>query len=216
MTLFESPRLLDRDGDLLVLYKPSGLPVHPTNDRAADDLLSWARRTLGCNAELALCHRLDKQTSGLVLCSESPAVRAQIGAMFAATEVRKEYCALVYGQTEPTFSIGRPMQDARRGVMVHSHTDFEVEEDYGGLTLLKCYPKTGRKHQIRRHLARHQHPIVGDKNHGYSRPPEVPGDPGRLWLHALSLTLPDGRSWHAPLATELQVHKALLDRLAWG
>ena len=178
--------------------------VHPTGADPAPDLLAWARAHAAAPASLAPIHRLDKDTSGVVLCAADPRATAAIAALFAAGRVAKTYLALVVGRPPARGRIDRPLADARRGRPLAAATGFERLEALGGLALLALHPEHGRKHQLRRHLAAVGHPIVGDARYGLAAPPGAA--PPRLWLHALRVALPDGRRFEAPLAPELAAH----------
>ena len=98
----------------------------------------------------------------------------------------------------------------RRGRPLPAVTRYRHREALGGFSLVEARPETGRKHQIRRHLHGIGHPIVGDERYRPRRFKAVPGYPGRLWLHAAALELPDGHTIVAPLPPALMDH---LDRL---
>ena len=204
---FIVPKLLVRQGTLWVYDKPAGMPVHKAKGLAKVDLITWARWE---GLDISPAHRLDRHTSGVLLCSESSAERATLGRYFAAGEVVKEYLALVYGRAPAGGVIDRPIKDQRRGRHLDSVTQYESLHCFARFSLLSVHPKTGRKHQIRRHLRGAGHPIVGDTRYGPGRSWPVPGFPGRLWLHAHRLALPDGRSFEAPLPEALETHLELL------
>jgi len=212
------PEVLAVDGPLWVFAKPAGVLVHPAGGDDAPDLLTWARTHAGAPAALAPVHRLDKDTSGVVLCAATPRATADLARHFAAGAVHKTYLALVVGQPPASGRIARALADARRGRPLPAATRFEALERLGGFTLLALHPETGRKHQLRRHLEAVGHPIVGDTRYGLARRPgasaAVPA-PARLWLHARRVELPDGRAFEAPLAPELAAHLAAL-RAATG
>ena len=207
------PTLLLQDGDVWVFDKPSGYSVHSAGEKGVPDVLSWARETLGASRELAAVHRLDRATSGVLLCSPNVSVRRMLSGWFSQGEIRKEYRTLVYGCTNDRFQVERSLHNRRRQKKLPAATRCRRLRAYRLLTYLTVSPETGRRHQIRRHLRGIGHPIVGDRRYGPSRPPAVPGFPGRLWLHALRLETPDGRSFEAPLPPELQSHLALLDQI---
>jgi len=208
-----NPSVVAIDGDLLVLDKPAGLPVHPAAG-GGPDLMAWAREALAAPAELAPIHRLDKATSGLVLCSADPELRAALGRALAEGEVRKEYRALVHGLAHAKGVIRRPLADARRGRALAAVTRYKRLQAWGrgGPSYLKVVPLSGRKHQIRRHLQGIGHAVVGDRRYPPRRFSPVPGSPGRLWLHCARLRLPDGRAFSAPLPVALGEHLALLSQ----
>lgn len=200
------PRLLKRDGDLWVFDKPSGFTVHPLPDSDAPDLMSWAHKALAAPSALAPIHRLDRGTSGLVLCSPDAALRAEIGGWLARGEVGKRYRALVYGRTRRKGVIRRPLKDARRRRSLDASTRYRLLEWLGKFSYLEVRPETGRQHQIRRHLQGLGHSVIGDTRYRPRKFRTVPAFPGRLWLHAMLISLPDGRSFEAPLPPELADH----------
>ncbi len=210
------PNLVGVHGDLWVIDKPSGYVVHPGGSPDQPDLIAWARTTQGAPASLAPIHRLDRLTSGVVLYSPDSALRGTLASAFAERRVAKTYLALVHELTLADGVIDRPLPDARRAAPLAARTRFVRREAFTRLSLLEVHPETGRKHQIRRHFNAIGHGLVGDRRYRHRRPHRVPGDPGRLWLHALRITLPDGRSFEAPLAPELVAHLALLRRRAPG
>jgi len=204
------PRLVTRDGELWVLDKPSGVAVHRTDAAEATDLMAWAREALGAPPALAPVHRLDLETSGLVLCSADAALRGMLGRWFQGGEVHKEYRALVLGRAHRKGVIDRPLKDPRRKAALPARTRYRCLERLGGFSYLSVTPETGRRHQIRRHLHGLGHPLVGDRRYRPRRFRPVPGFPGRLWLHAAGITLPDGRTFSAELAAELEANLTLL------
>lgn len=205
------PQILRREGALFALEKPAGFASHPTGDPSIPDVITWAIEEAGAPAGLAPVHRLDRDTSGVLLASDDPALRASLGALFAEGAVVKRYRALVHGRCNAKGIVRRALADARRGRPLEAVTRYRRLAIYGRVSLLEARPETGRQHQIRRHLAGIGHPIVGDARYGPRRPPPVAGFPGRLWLHAGAIELPDGRAFEAPLPPELEAHLALLE-----
>jgi 23S rRNA-/tRNA-specific pseudouridylate synthase len=203
------PRVLVTDGSLWALFKPAGMLVHATAGDESD-LIHWAAGCQSGAEGLAPCHRLDKGTSGVVLCSTDPSERGAIGTHFAEGAVKKVYLALVSGRPGKKGTINRALKDGRRGRKVEARTRYRCIEELGGFALLEVAPETGRRHQIRRHLQGIGYPIVGDARYGPRRFRRVPGYPGRMWLHAASIKLPDGRLFEAPLPPELVDHLTLL------
>ncbi len=181
---------------LLVVSKPAGLAVHATLDPArphlAGAVLSWVQARGGAHA--ALHHRLDVDTSGLVLFATDPALNAAISEMFSAHTIDKRYRAVVRPRRQPPDDawtvesfLGRDKgSKATRYRAVHSGgkkaiTNFRVLERRGdGTVLLDARPVTGRAHQIRVHCAEAGWPIVGDRFYG-------DGEGPRLMLHAQRL-----------------------------
>jgi 23S rRNA-/tRNA-specific pseudouridylate synthase len=207
--MVNEPHVIDRDNTLWVLSKPAGLLVHAA-EGGEPDLMSRLEASEPSMQGVAPCHRLDRSTSGVVLASTDPAERGEIGKLFAAGEVEKRYLALVFGVTHGKGSIKRPLKRGRKGGTVTALTRYRRLEVLGGFSLLEVSPKSGRKHQIRRHLQGIGHSIVGDRRYGPKRFRRVPGYPDRLWLHASQVILPDGRSFEAPLPAELAAHLDVL------
>lgn len=210
MSGLEEPSLLERRGAVWALVKPAGWLSHPAKGTEAPDVLSWAREALGAGASLSPAHRLDLETSGVLLCAEDPRARARLGEWFAAGQIHKEYQVLVYGRTRRKGIVRAPLADDRRGRALEAVTRYKLVSWLGSLSHLRVSPETGRKHQIRRHLQGLGHPVVGDARYGPRRFVPVPGYPGRLWLHAGLLRLPEGEPFEAPLPEPLRAHLALL------
>jgi 23S rRNA pseudouridine955/2504/2580 synthase len=207
----QEPVLLAQQDNVWVFIKPSGMAVHPTNDPSIPDLMTWAEaQSFG---QFSPIHRLDRETSGIVLCSPDAAVRGEMGAWFARGEVEKRYRALVYGATRKRGTIKKSLFDRRRRKALEAETEYERLGVYAGFSYLDVAPHTGRKHQIRQHLQGIGHAIVGDRRYRPRKFRAVPGFPDRLWLHAYSLTLPNGWSFEAPLPHELERHLQVLQEL---
>ena len=204
------PALISNDDGLWVVNKPSGWAVHRTNDPAIPDVLTWALDAADAPESLAPVHRIDRGTSGVFLLSPDKSLRAELGRHFTAGAVQKRYLALVYGCLRGRGKLNRPLPDARRGRPLEAETRWEVIEAFRLLSLLRLEPRSGRKHQIRRHLAAAGNAIVGDRRYGPRPPKRVPAFPGRLWLHAQRLELPDGRVFEASLPTPLVEHLEVL------
>lgn len=202
--------VIARDGPLFALNKPAGLAVHP-GQPGLDDLIALIGRS-GLPEGLLPIHRLDRPVSGVILCSADPDVRRAVSGWFAERSVSKRYRALVHGRTRTKGIIRRPLDDGRRGKPLPAVSRYRRIEWLGGFTLVEVRPETGRKHQIRRHLHSLGHALVGDERYRGPRR-KVPAWPGRLWLHAAAIELPDGRRFEAPLPAELQAN---LDALRAG
>jgi len=207
------PTLLSRDDGLLVLSKPSGLKLHPANNDGAPDVVTWLEAK---HPEYRPVHRLDRETSGVLLCAAEGAPRRELSHAFAEGAVAKTYLALVYGRTHRKDLIRTPLYDKRRRRELVARTRIRRIEWFPGFTLVRAEPQTGRKHQIRRHLHGEGHPVVGDTRYKQVPFRRVPGFPGRLWLHASKLVLPDGRTFEAPLPPELAAHLEVMAALPEG
>lgn len=205
-----TPRLLTRFGDVFFAYdKPPGMAVHP-NAEGTPDLVTWLKSQRSLPRDLKPGHRLDRPTSGVVLCGAGRKARAQIATWLNA-DADKRYLTLVAGVPSAEAGIfDTPLQDDRRGRPLEARTLYNVRQRLDGFTLLELELITGRKHQLRRHLADAGLPIVGDTRYGPKRPKRVPGFPGRLWLHAWRLTVGD-RCIEAPLPASLSEHLQRLE-----
>ena len=167
--------LLARGPGWLAVDKPAGIPVHPVNRVRENSLIRMLRRQEH-DERLRLVHRLDRETTGVLLVACDSAIAAKLARAFVRGEVRKEYLALVRGLVrDDAGRIDLPIGDAagsrvyvRRevGCGQPAVTDFRVERRESGRTLLRLFPRTGRRHQIRVHLAAIGHPVLGDLLYG--------------------------------------------------
>jgi 23S rRNA pseudouridine1911/1915/1917 synthase len=176
--LFET---IFEDADLLVVNKPAGLVCHPTKNGEMSSLIGRARLHLGNSAQPHLINRLDRETSGVVLIAKNSETAGELGKILESRAIQKEYLAIVHGRVrENSNLIEAPLgkdensivavKDCVRPDGAASQTEFFVEQRFSrdgkNFTLLRVIPRTGRKHQIRIHLAHISHPIVGDKLYG--------------------------------------------------
>jgi len=172
--------VLFEDDWLLVLDKPAGLPLHPTARYNKGTLVSLLRERLG-QASAEPAHRLDRETSGLVVCGRTTEACRVLGRLFMSREVHKEYLAVCEGHPpQDSFRVDAPIAEGTELIRIAvridplqgkpSHTRFEVLERFHRegepFSLLRCFPETGRQHQIRIHLHAAGFPIVGDKMYG--------------------------------------------------
>ncbi len=166
--------ILYQDRWIVVIDKGPGAPVHPVRGFRTRTILTRLREELS-DPTLQLGHRLDRETSGLLVLGRGAAILNSLMKQFAGREVQKRYVAVVRGvpsftqrrveaplALDRTFPILCRMKvDPDRGQ--HAVTDFEILKRYADRALVAAYPSTGRQHQIRVHLAHLGHPVLGDK-----------------------------------------------------
>lgn len=236
--------VIHRCADLLVLDKPGGLPVHPSARYHRHTLTAVLRRDLGAAHGWRMAHRLDRETSGVIVFGQKGTSDSLLKRAFQERRVHKEYCALVRGTLRAAAAIDIPLGPAigsririkigprplALGGLAAStevepllHGEFRAEP----ITLVRAFPRTGRQHQIRVHLAELGHPVLGDKLYGIDEQAFLDvADHVRLMadleaelglarhaLHSASLRVPhprDGRDvefrapWPADLAAILE------------
>ncbi|MFT3764984.1 MAG: pseudouridine synthase [Minicystis sp.] len=182
--------LLYRDDRLAAFAKPSGLLVH--RGWGNDDIVAveLAREAIG--ARVFPVHRLDRATSGVLLFALDAECAAALGRAFEASEVHKVYLALVRGVAPEQGVIDNPVPKSEDGPRVPAVTAFRRRHAGERWSLVEAHPRTGRLHQIRRHLKHISHPIVGDVNYGkgdVNRHFREQFGLRRLALHAAALSL---------------------------
>ena len=212
------------DDELIVIDKPAGLVVHPgagQPDRTLLNALLAHSPALAAVPRAGIVHRLDKDTSGLLVVAKTVSAQADLVKQLAARSMRRIYLAVVQG--DPPASgvidapVGRDVRARTRMAVTHrgkpARTAYRVLERYGRAALVECRLETGRTHQIRVHFQHIRHPLVGDETyrrgtrHGISFP--------RQALHAAELTLVHpgthkAMSWKSPLPRDM---KRLVDTL---
>ncbi|ABB45368.1 Pseudouridine synthase, RluD [Sulfurimonas denitrificans DSM 1251] len=165
----------------VVFDKPSGMLIHPQNRFTEYSLIDELKAQFGMNANIA--HRIDQETSGLVLCAKDKKSEVDIKMMFQERDMKKKYLAMVHGELKEELRIDAPLlrYDDEKSALVR----MVVKVDPTGkesltfvrplkyfpitdTTLVECSPHTGRQHQIRVHMFHMKHPIVGDPVYGQS------------------------------------------------
>lgn len=186
------------DHELLILAKPAGLLSVPGKGEGLADCLMV--RAQAAFPEALLVHRLDRDTSGVMVFAMSPHAQRHLGQQFEKRHVKKTYMARVWGHLAPREGIvnlplivdweNRPRQKVDHDSGRAAHTEWRVVRCEGDTTRVRLYPRTGRSHQLRVHMLSLGHPILGDPF--YATGPAA--DFARLMLHAESLKLrhPDG------------------------
>ena len=169
--------ILHEDSEILVINKPSGLVTHPgagnTHGTLANGIL-FARPELSQLDRAGIVHRLDKDTSGLMVVAKTEHAKLSLIKQLESHSVSREYTAIVYGSMvtggmvdEP---IGRDLANRQKQAVIKSGkpaiTHFRVIEKFKNFTLIKAVLETGRTHQIRVHMAHIGHPLLGDFNYG--------------------------------------------------
>jgi 23S rRNA pseudouridine955/2504/2580 synthase len=211
--------VLYEDASLLVLNKPAGLAVHEgkrvLKRHSVLGLLQNRYREQGI--ELALVHRLDRETSGLLVLAKNKGAQLELEAIFAEEkQAEKEYISLLAGILQnDNGTIDFPLP-GREGKPVHALTRFRAVERFYDTTLVKAVIETGRMHQIRLHFAELGYPVVMDDQHGdfkFNKQFRKSYGLKRQFLHAARLSLTYGGQKHvftAPLPDDLQ---AVLERV---
>ena len=217
-------RIVYEDAQIIVVDKPAGLVVHPgagVPDRTLMNGLLAHAPQLAAVPRAGIVHRLDKDTSGLLVVAKTVEAQADLAQQLASRSVRRLYLALVQGDPPASGAIDAPVgRDSRartRMAVTHrgkpARTRYRVLERYGRAALVECRLETGRTHQIRVHFQHIRYPLVGDTvyrrgtRHGISFP--------RQALHATELSLVHPVSgqqmtWRSPLPRDM---KRLVDEL---
>jgi 23S rRNA pseudouridine1911/1915/1917 synthase len=197
----EGPRLpagaiVHVDAHVVVVQKPSGISTVPYDENETGTLDELVRAELGRKEPpLGIVHRIDKETSGLVLFARSLAAKLDLKNQFRVHSVRRRYRAIVHGSVKDRTIFSRLIQDrgdGRRGSTNNptlgreSTTHVFFREALKGATFIECRLETGRTHQIRIHLSEAGHPLVGEKVYAKNNPHPTITAP-RLMLHALQL-----------------------------
>jgi 23S rRNA pseudouridine1911/1915/1917 synthase len=217
--------IIHEDETLLVVNKPPGLVVHPGSGNWHGTLLNallMHEPSLSEVPRAGIVHRLDKDTSGLLVVAKTLAAQTDLVRQLAARTVKREYLAVVHGEApqEGTVRapIGRhPRQRTRMAVVARGReavTYYKVLECFAGASLLRCRLETGRTHQIRVHLSALGHPLIGDPTYG-KRSSNIAFSRQALHAERLALVHPHtGRTmrWRAEAPTDMKELIATLRR----
>lgn len=191
--------ILFEDDGVLVLNKPPGLVVHPAPGNETGTLVNALLFHDPAFLEVeraGVVHRLDKNTSGVMVVAKSTAAMEELQRQFKARETDKEYLTLVWGHPPASGRIetliGRhPVHRKRMGVLEgggrEAISNYELLEAFDEVALVRVKIETGRTHQIRVHMKHLGHPIVGDRVYGRPRKVVLPAKPDRQQLHAARL-----------------------------
>lgn len=175
--------IIYEDDDLLVIDKPAGLTIYPApghhSHTLVNAILSHFPELPGSSLRPGIVHRLDKDTSGLIVVAKNSRAQLNLINQFKARSVGKAYLALVKGKLTPEYgtieaAIGRDHSDRKRMTVVtegrEARTQYHVIRYIDNYTLLEVKPETGRTHQIRVHLSAIGHPVIGDAVYGVKSP----------------------------------------------
>lgn len=224
--------LVYKTKDLLVINKPAGILVHPTAKKETGTLINEVLREYpeikdvgDSPARPGLVHRLDKGTSGLIIIARNQPCFEYLKGLFQKHAVQKTYLALVWGELKDRGTINQPIGlkagTVKRSVkgknlkmVKEAITEYKalktIKKDNEVFTLVELFPKTGRTHQLRVHLASIYHPIVGDVLYGRK---ENPWHLTRQFLHAEAIEFTTKEGERLKLAAELPVElKTIIDR----
>jgi 23S rRNA pseudouridine1911/1915/1917 synthase len=211
-----NPVILYEDSNMVAINKPSGVMSHPDGKTTEETASDWFARAYPDSKEVGetqrlqdgteirrpgIVHRLDRETSGVLVFAKTPEAHAALKAAFQEREAKKTYLAFIYGVPKEKkgvieFPIGRSATDFRlrsaqpkaRGVLRDAVTKWERVSDIGTHSVVKAMPETGRTHQIRVHFKAIHHPVVCDPLYAKKMPCDLGFN--RLGLHAYELDIP--------------------------
>jgi len=202
------------DENMVVIDKPAGILAHPVKDEK-NTLIDLMRQKY---PEIQLVHRLDQDTSGLMVMAKNQKTAEFLKEQFKNRQIKKKYSALVHGILKDKHGIiAKSISKSRKrggsqtiapiGKMREAVTRYDVLKEYKNFSFLEARPETGRTHQIRVHLASIGHPIAGDKKYKFKRQISPQGL-NRQFLHAsyLKFNLPNGKimEFNSELPNDLQ------------
>ncbi len=206
-------KILFEDENILAINKPAGLVVHPDGRTKEPSISEWfgvkypksknVGEKLGDIERPGIVHRIDRETSGVLLLAKTDAGHALLKKQFQDREIEKTYHTFLYGNLKDNHGtidqpIARSKNDFRKRVVVRGTggggsksavTYFEVLKRFEGVTFVEAKPKTGRTHQIRVHFQALHHPVVSDKLYAPKKEPILGFS--RLALHARRVTFTD-------------------------
>ncbi len=211
----EALRQVYLDAALLVLDKPAGLPIHPTARYHHGTLVGQLKTKYGPDFVAHPAHRLDRETSGLLVCGRTLEANQALMRAFQAGRVHKQYLAVVEGWPEDSFEVDAPIAEGTELIRIAvridevagkpAQTRFVVERRFERgerrFALVRCFPRTGRQHQIRIHAQRAGYPLVGDKMYG--------PDPG--YFDRFSKKTLEPEAWERLLLPRHALHAAALE-----
>lgn len=210
-------KIIAQTADFIIIDKPAGLITHAAHDNSNETtLVDWLLnyfheiKDVGSPERPGIVHRLDKDTSGIMIIARTSEAHIKISALFKDRKIKKTYVALVHGTPEKKgaidFRIARhPTENRMTHIAPHGRdalTHYEVTHSFKNHALLKVQPLTGRTHQIRVHCAGIDHPLVGDLMYGRKS-----SLINRHALHASSLSFSyQGTEYHfeAPMSDDMQ------------
>ncbi len=213
--------IIHEDENLLVINKQAGLVVHPSDSGHTSGTILNAALNIDKNA--SLLHRLDKDTSGVLLIAKNQATKNRLSKMFKDRKVEKTYWALVRGvPSKEKGKIEAPLKrntSNRMRISINSTgkmaiTKFKVLEIYKNASLLEVNIETGRTHQIRVHMASIGHPVIGDINYGDAKINKEYAEKynlNRQFLHAKEIKI-DGQTYSAKLPDDIESVYNILTR----
>jgi len=207
-------KVVYEDADLLVVDKPAGMVVHPAPGHSSGTLVNallahvpGIELDMGDEARPGIVHRLDKDTSGLLVIAKRRPAHENLSRQMSARTMLKEYAAVVAGKPQPPSGvidapIARDPHDRKHMAIVtggrHARTRYFTEREFDGYTLVRATLETGRTHQIRVHMASIGHPVLGDPEYGKRTLKDAAAlGLTRQFLHAqrLGFTLPSTGQW---------------------
>jgi len=219
------PTILFEDADIVVLNKPAGVIVYPDGVHDYPALSVWLEKNPPAGGpEFYFVHRIDRETSGVLVVAKTLQAHAYLKKQFQHREVKKTYRAFVYGALKEERGIidksigssrgGRGPRSATRptGTKRDATTVWRLIKNGKDVAYVEAFPQTGRTHQIRVHFSAIQHPIVCDPLYAPGRGPALGFERLALHAHSIAFTLPNGeqKTIEAPLPADFIAAQAAL------